>query len=175
MSALSVVLKITVTLIVAGGADLKASSPARTCLSETQRENLRTIRHEHPFAGPVQVRAGDWRSPGELLASWLSTTRLPIVLSDADQLRFLPHSLPGSEIVLAVADFELNDRQIDRVVAVAKTLNIKIHALWMMHPDRHPAGLERLVEGSGGLGLNLSDLLDLPSCAASTYQISQNL
>lgn len=140
------------------------------CLSHKQRSSLQAIALEHPLSAPIQLTDSQWLSPGELLAPWFSLAKQPIVLNDGDELRFIPHTLPNSDLILLLDRFDLESWQLERVMAVAKTLQLSLHLFWLADKESLPVKLERLVASSHGQTQFLLDLLAKPDCNSQPSQ-----
>lgn len=59
-----------------------------------------------------------------------------IVVWNFDELRYLPHALPGGQILLLAPRLDLNIERIHVVETVAKTMKISIHLLLINQPDK---------------------------------------
>jgi len=145
------------------GAKNRTSEP--DCLEHRQRSALQGLLFEQPVSGPIYLTKGLQISPGEIVMEWFPGQRMPIVLSDANDLRFLPHTLPGSIVVLTLDQFDLDSRRVDRVLAVADTLQITLHLFWLADSHSIPRDARRLVQARKGQIRTVHSLLTRPDCA----------
>lgn len=143
----------------------KNRRPEPDCLEHRHRSGLQALLLEQSLSGPIQLAKGLQRSPGEIVMDWFPAKLMPIVVSDANDLRFLPHTLPGSTLVLMVNQFDLASRQVDQVLAVAATLRITIHLFWLADSHSIPSDARRLVEGVEGQIRTMHSLLTRPDCS----------
>ncbi|MFW7379424.1 MAG: hypothetical protein ACOH5I_11490 [Oligoflexus sp.] len=135
------------------------------CLNGRQRQGLQALLLEDTIMGPSRVAPGQFLSPGEILMDWYAGRPLPIVIREADDLKFLPFTLPASNVVLVIDRFPLSDRQVDRVLAVADTLQITLHLLWLGDSHSLPAQARQLALATQGQVRTMHSLLTRPDCA----------
>lgn len=65
------------------------------------------------------------------LAEKLGLAVAPIIVWNQDDLRFVPHTLNGSELLLVLNDFHLSERQLDKVAAVLAVKSMPVHLIWL--------------------------------------------
>ena len=80
---------------------------------------------------------------------------------DINDLRYLPHSTPEMQVVVVSDRFDLNEKQISQIRAVADLNSIGIHMFW--HAESFPPALARDLV-AGGLLVTQSDFDYDPKC-----------
>lgn len=130
------------------------------CKSEKSKFDALVAMKKASF--PVSQTENGWMSPGKLAQSWFSSEVHPVVLYDLNDLRYLPHSLPETEVVLVSDRFELSEKQVAQIRAVADLNSIGIHLFWYSE-DFPPALARQLI--SGGLLVSSADFDYDPSCS----------
>jgi hypothetical protein len=121
------------------------------CLAE--REWLHVFQlsqqEQRPALLPVdQGEASRWVSQGQYFANLLGLKRAPYVMWQVQELRFLPHTLANTSVLLVSRELPLTERQVQKVIAVAKLQKVRLHVLWLGRGDKEQA--RRLTQQTSG-------------------------
>ncbi len=110
-----------------------------TCISPQQAQSLFSLvtAEQSERLLLIETRYGSrWVSPNRLVTQVLGLKQIPNLVFDAEQLRFLPYTLPGSHVLLVTKAVTLSRSQIEKVIAVAKQFAIKISLLTIEVPSK---------------------------------------
>lgn len=65
------------------------------------------------------------------LAERLGLAVAPIIVWNQDDLRFVPQTLNGSELLLVLNDLHLSEKQLNKVAAVLAVKGMPVHLVWL--------------------------------------------
>ncbi len=125
-------------------------------------ENLLGALTRFPTPAFVVVEQGGqarYVAPSKMYASVLNTPERSIILNDVEELRFLSQTLAHSSVLLVLnGKVEWNEEKAQKVVAVAKLLDIKVSMVWL-NESQSPKALRDMVNKTGGSNFASSDLV----------------
>lgn len=116
---------------------LSASSP-QLCVSENadlftimSRLSRKEIKpYELPLCSRADV-ASETTNLSEWLARKLRLEAAPIIVWNQDELRFVPHTLNGSNLLLVMDHLSLSSKQLNKVAAVLHVKQVSVNLLWL--------------------------------------------